>query len=315
MLGQAGALALMLGFAAAAAAETRQVTQGPAETIVENLYTCPRQVPNSRLSAVGRITAADGTRIIVPAETRFAEGPKLPDLFNLCTGVTPETLDRAAVERLPVVEIDPDGEVITGFIIADNYVEVYVNGRLVGVDAHPYTPFNSSIIRFRAKRPYTLALLLVDWEENLGLGSELNRGNRFFAGDGGVLARFSDGTVTDGSWRAQSFYIAPLARAEDVVERGAVHDTAALGRTYPEVKVPDCQDRCFAVHYPIPPGWQAPGFDDRAWPEARSFTDAEVGTTALTGYTRYPEAFAGARWIWSDNLVFDNLVLARKTVR
>ena len=37
--------------------------------------------------------------------------------------------------------------------------------------------------------------------------------------------------------------------------------------------------------------------------------------TGLPGYWRYPEAFLGARWIWSLNLVFDNLVLARKTVR
>lgn len=170
-------------------------------------------------------------------------------------------------------------------------------------------------MRFRAKRPYTIALLLVDWEEKLGLGMERMRGNDWFAGDGGVVARFSDGTVTDAGWRAQSFYIAPLARAEDVVERGTVHDTSAFGRTYPEVRVPGCQDRCVAVHYPIPADWAAPGFDDGAWPKANEFTDAEVGVTSLTGYTRYPDAFAGARWIWSSNLVFDNLVLARRTVR
>ena len=35
----------------------------------------------------------------------------------------------------------------------------------------------------------------------------------------------------------------------------------------------------------------------------------------LPGYTRYPELFTGARWIWSVNLVFDNVVIARKTVR
>jgi hypothetical protein len=40
-----------------------------------------------------------------------------------------------------------------------------------------------------------------------------------------------------------------------------------------------------------------------------------VGVDHLPAFTRYPEAFAGARWIWSYNLVFDNLVLARKTVR
>ena len=32
-------------------------------------------------------------------------------------------------------------------------------------------------------------------------------------------------------------------------------------------------------------------------------------------YTRYPQLFAGARWIWSYNLVLDNVVIARKTVR
>ena len=37
--------------------------------------------------------------------------------------------------------------------------------------------------------------------------------------------------------------------------------------------------------------------------------------TNLPAYTRYPELFDGARWIWSLNLVFDNAVIARKTVR
>jgi hypothetical protein len=40
-----------------------------------------------------------------------------------------------------------------------------------------------------------------------------------------------------------------------------------------------------------------------------------VGVDDLPAFIRYPEAFAGARRIWSYNLVFDNLVLARKTVR
>jgi hypothetical protein len=43
----------------------------------------------------------------------------------------------------------------------------------------------------------TYALKAVDWEERLGLGMETSRGNDWHAGDGGLLARFSDGTVTD----------------------------------------------------------------------------------------------------------------------
>ena len=53
----------------------------------------------------------------------------------------------------------------------------------------------------------TYALKAVDWEERLGLGVETSRGNNWYAGGGGgLLARFSDGIVTDSTWSAQSFY-------------------------------------------------------------------------------------------------------------
>ena len=53
-------------------------------------------------------------------------------------------------------------------MIADNYFELYINGRLIGVDATPFTPFNSHVVRFRVKRPYTIAVLAQDWEDKLG---------------------------------------------------------------------------------------------------------------------------------------------------
>jgi len=170
-------------------------------------------------------------------------------------------------------------------------------------------------VTFRAKRPYTYALKLVDWEEKLGLGMEKMPGNDWHPGDGGVIARFSDGTVSDSSWRAQSFYIAPVASPDDVVETGNVHDTTKLGRVHPLAHKPTCREHCYAVHYAIPENWATPAFDDSTWPHAYAYTDEEVGVTSLTAYTRYPEALKGARWIWTVNLVYDNLVLARKTVR
>jgi hypothetical protein len=91
-------------------------------------------------------------------------------------------------------------------------------------------------VRFKAKRPYTYALKAVDWEERLGVGMETNRGTDCHAGDGGLIARFSDGTVTDSTWKAQSFYIAPLAQPDDVVENGNIHDTSKFGRVYPTAK-------------------------------------------------------------------------------
>jgi hypothetical protein len=292
----------------------RMVTQGLAKTVNDNLFKCEVELRNYRISAVGTITSDKGTVLTVPAQTAYQTGPKLADLFNECSKTTPATLADARLENVPVVEVDPDGEVITGYIVADNYFELYVNGKLIGVDPVPYTPFNSAIVRFKAKRPYTYALKAVDWEERLGLGMETNRGTDWHAGDGGLIARFSDGTVTDSTWKAQSFYIAPLARPDDVVENGGVHDTGKLGRVYPIAKVPACRDQCFAVHYPVPDDWAAPNFDDSNWPYAYEFTDDDVGVDHIPAYTRYPDAFTRARWIWSYNLVFDNLVLARKTV-
>jgi hypothetical protein len=297
------------------AAIKRMVTQGLAKTVTDNLFACAANIHSFRKSPVGEIAAEDGTVLIVPAPTAYASGRKLADLYNDCSGVTPERFSNVQPDKVPIVEIDPDGEVITGFIVADNYFELYVNGKLVGVDPVPYTPFNSAVVRFKAKRPITYALMLVDWEERLGLGMETNQGNDWHAGDGGLVARFSDGTVTDASWKAQSFYIAPLAQPSDVVENGNIHDTGKLGRVYPGAKVPDCRERCVAVHYPVPDNWAAADFDDNRWPAAFEFTDAEVGVDHIPAYTRYPEAFAPACWIWSQNLVLDNLVLVRKTVR
>ena len=97
---------------------------------------------------------------------------------------------------------------------------------------------------------------------------ESNRGNPWHAGDGGLIARFSDGTVTDSTWKAQSYYIAPLEAPGEVVERGNIHDTTALGRVHPHARMPKCEDRCYAVHYAVPANWAAPSFDDSAWPRA-----------------------------------------------
>lgn len=294
----------------------RIVTKGRAEMTVDNLFACPEKVTNHRKSAVGVITATNGARIVVPSETVYQKGQRAGgDLHNECAKADPKTSAEIKPDAVPVIEVDADGEVVTGYLMADNYFELYVNGKLVGVDTVPFTPMNASIVRFKVKRPYTIAVKLVDWEENLGLASELNRSNPWHPGDGGFIASFSDGTITDSSWRAQSFYIGPLASPDEVVEaRGGVHDTPKLGRTHPLAVMPTCQDQCYGVHYPIPADWQAPAFKDQAWPRAYEFTDEEIGVNAMIGYTRFPELYGEARWIWSKNLVFDNVVIARKTI-
>lgn len=305
----------------------RMVTQGLATKMVaETLFKCQNPNPkmNYRASPVWEITATDGTVITVPGPTALQRGnvPPNADLYNECTKVLPRNSAEVSAANVPVIEVDSDGEVITGYITGDNYWEMYVNGKLVSVDPIPYTPFNSSIVKFKVKRPYTIAIMGVDWEERMGLGMEefpMPRSEKtrdWYLGDAGIIARFSDGTVTDSTWKAQSFYIAPLADPKQVVERGHVHDTPhSPGRTHPNVPNPNCREKCYAVHYPIPPNWMSPRFNDQYWPRAWEFTDKEIGVLNYPAYRLYPELYAGARWIWSQNLVLDNLVIVRKTVR
>jgi len=326
----------------------RWVVQGPATTFVADfLYPCPVVVDNWRPGAVALARATDGTAIRVPAETAFEQGigPKSVDLYNECTEVTPEDSSGVDPEIAPIIEVDSDGEVVSGYIVADNYYELYVNGTLVSVDNTPYTPFNSSIVRFRVNRPYTLAFKLVDWDEHMGLGMELfpqgprsdrmESGDPWFLGDAGLIVRLSDGTVTGDHWKAQSFSIAPLDSPDDIVERDGIHDTSAYGRINRGFTRPTCAEEegpvtgrtrlfpelaylpndCYAVHYPIPDNWQSPDFDDSSWPQAFEFLDDEVSTPrGLPAYFRYTDLFEGASFIWTQSLVLDNLVIARHTV-
>lgn len=296
----------------------RVITQGLGKTITEDLSPCGLSQPGvtRRKSPVGEIAAQGGTKLTLPVANNYLTAPKLPHLYNECAGITPKNLSEVDLNKVPIVEIDTDGEVVTGYFVADNYFELYINGRLIGVDATPFTPFNSHVVRIRVKRPYWIAVLAQDWEEKLGLGMEENQGNNWHSGDGGFVAKFSDGTVTDSTWKAQSFYIAPLQHPDDVVEYGNIHDTSHLGgRIHPLAKLPTCREHCFAIHYPIPDGWMQPNFDDSNWPRAFEYLDQEVGIIAVPGYWRFPEAFLGARWIWTISLVFDNTVLLRKMVQ
>jgi hypothetical protein len=304
----------------------RMVTQGLAnKNIAETLNKCDYTNPkmNVRASPVAQITATDGTVVTIPAETALQKGlgPAAHDLYNECKQITPMNSAEVSTANVPIIDIDSGGDVITGFITADNYWEMYVNGKLVSVDHTPYTPFNSAIVKFRVKRPYTIAIMGVDWEERMGVGMEefpMPRSAKtrdWYLGDGGIVARFSDGTVTDSTWKAQAFYIGPLLDPNQVVERGHVHDTPhSPGRAHPNVPNPNCREKCYAVHYPIPANWMSPRFNDHYWPRAWEFTAQEIGVTNYPAYTRYPELFQGARWIWSQNLVLDNVVIARKTV-
>lgn len=247
----------------------------------------------------GLVEAEDGSSVQVPAVP--AEGPDPTDLFNDCAGRGPNP-DYG--EELVTVVIDEGGDEVTGHLFADNYFELYVNGSIVARDPIGFIPFNSSVVRFRARRPLTIAVKLVDWGTHLGVGMEYDRWN---VGDGGFIAHFSDGTATGAAWKCKAHYISPLE------DRGCVApgpDSAAC----PER--PPCVERdpatCRALHLPVPEHWAAAGFDDSAWQEAATYPASAV--TNQRAYRDYADQFGDAEFIWSRNLDQDNLVLCRVTV-
>ncbi len=307
-------MALAVSVAAPVSAQEASFSSGRAETIKEGLIDCGR---GSRDSAVGRVQAEDGTEWIVPAQTHFETAPHAADLFNECGGDELRGLSSLDLDSVPVADAGGSEEFVA-YIFADNYFELYVNGHLIAVDPVPFTKFNSNVVRFKADRPVTLAVMAVDWEENLGLGSENNRGKAFHAGDGGFVAQIRDAkgevvAVTDESWKAQTFYTAPLHDRACLTIDGATRDSSACstdGR--------DSAQGLSAAHWPLPEGWETAAFDVSEWPDAVTFTNETVGVRNKKAFTNFVDVFdtdgADAEFIWSSNLVLDNLVLMRTQI-
>ena len=281
------------------------VTQGIGTTTNANIFP---GCTGARVSAVGTITSTDNKTWIVPAETNFLTGPYLSDLYNQCSGFIPTGMNGVNLNSIPVTTVNQGGDTIIAYILGDNYFELYINGVLIGVDPVPYTPFNASVTKFVVSRPYTIAIKLVDWEENLGLGSENNNGNLYHSGDGGLIAVFSDGTITDATWKAQTFYVSPIDNLNNIIElpdstRSSANATVS----------PTCNANCFGIHYEIPNNWNAVGFNDNAWPLAHVYSPATVGVN-FPAYNNFTSIWNTGSFIWSSNLVLDNIVLIRKVV-
>jgi hypothetical protein len=62
----------------------------------------------------------------------------------------------------------------------------------------------------------------------------------------------------------------------------------------------------------------AADFDDSSWPAAATYSNDTVGVDNKPGYTNFTDVFdapdSDAQFIWSSNLVLDNLVLLRKII-
>lgn len=315
MIARILALVVLCGSYSVSQAQEAAFTTGIAKPIIPSLLDCG---PGSRVSAVGQIKSNDNALRTVPAVTNFEVAPKASDLFNACGGNELSSISQLDMKSVPLLDAGGSEEFVM-YLLADNYFELYINGELIAVDPVPYTPLNSSVIRFKADRPLTIAVMAVDWEENLGLGLENGGGFAFNPGHGGFVAHLQDSSgntvaTSNRRWRAQTFYTSPLKN------RNCLVASRQIRRSTPcDSRGGDYARGFSGAHWDLPEQWMSPSFDDRIWPSASVYSNATVGVENLKAFTNFREVFdtqgADADFIWTSNLILDNLVILRTTIR
>ena len=165
-------------------------------------------------------------------------------------------------------------------VYADNWFVLYINGKLRVVDPIDYMPHNVVSVDILPEYPMTIAIM---GRDNADPKTGLEYGDRI--GDAGLILKFADGTVTNAKWKAKSYFKGPLNG---------------------DVKNPKVE------HTPVPANWFAVDFDDSKWANATEYTEGRVNPKE--SFTKAKESFAGAKFIWTDNLDLDNTVLFRTKV-
>ncbi len=171
-------------------------------------------------------------------------------------------------------------DTIKANVYADNSFKLYINGELVAVDSIAFVPHNVVSADILPAYPMTIAVMGID-NADPKTGMEYANTN---IGDGGFILKLGDGTVTNSTWKAKKFSWGPIDG---------------------DMKNPRVES------IPIPKDWYTVDFDDSKWPGAKEFTEEEIGPKSP--FFEYD--FKGAKFIWSDDVKIDNVVLFRTVVK
>ena len=171
-------------------------------------------------------------------------------------------------------------DTIKANVYADNSFRLYINGELVAVDSIAFVPHNVVSVDVLPAYPITIAVMAID-NADPKTGMEYANTN---IGDGGFILKLGDGTVTNANWKAKKFSWGPVGG---------------------DTKNPR------VVNIPIPKDWYAVDLDDSKWPNAKEFTEEEIDPKSPF----FEHDFEGAKFIWSDDVKLDNVVLFRTVVK
>ncbi len=276
----------------------------------------------NREASVGYITAIDGVKVDLPAKTNYLneEFPLARDLYNPYGTIFQESkVATISYENKDATVIDEDGEVITAYILANNYFELYINGVPVAKDPVPYTEYNSSIVKFKVKRPFNVAIKAVDWSEYIALGREENKGKKFAASEGGIVFVFKSDLeniigISDDSYRVQTFTCGPIDDIKKFVEVGGLRSATLLN----DMEIYDSKTG-YGINWDEPKDVYLPEFNDHQWLNAREFSIEEVNIDEVPAYSNFSDIFDDpendAKIIWTNNLYLDNEIIIRGIVQ
>lgn len=188
--------------------------------------------------------------------------------FGLLTAVAAQGIRKPSVD-----------DTILANVYADNWFQMYINGELVAVDSIKFIPHNVVSVDLLPTYPMTIAVMAKD-NADPKTGMEYANTN---IGDAGFILKFSDGTVTNGHWKAKSYSHGPV---NGDTKNPRVENTS------------------------IPENWFAIDFNDSDWSNANEYTEDEVGPKQP-----YDDSdFKGAKFIWTRDIALDNTVIFRHHV-
>jgi hypothetical protein len=196
-------------------------------------------------------------------------------LWNAASASAPQQSPPAGKMRKPQMT-----DTVRANIYADNNFVLYINGELTAVDSISFIPHNVVSVDILPRYPMTIAVMARD-NADLKTGMEYANTN---IGDGGFILKFGDGTVTSASWKAM------------VISSGPIGGDSKN----PKVET-----------VPIPENWFAVDFDDSSWGAAKEYTEEQVDPKQ----PYFDNDFAGAKFIWSNDIALDNTVLFRHTIK
>eukprot|EP00386_Alphamonas_edax_P015383 GDKI01047018.1.p2 GENE.GDKI01047018.1~~GDKI01047018.1.p2 ORF type:complete len:283 (-),score=90.42 GDKI01047018.1:331-1179(-) len=152
-----------------------------------------------------------------------------------------------------------NAETITGYIYCDNQFTFYFNGKLIAKDPLDFTPHNAVKVSFEydGTSAKTYAIACSDYAS--ASGYEYTGTDKPQLGDGALIAKFSDGTVTDANWK------------QYVVTHGPTDASTAAGCSASNLAP------CVVQDNGAPSEWYMPSFDDAAWSAAKTYTAEEAG--------------------------------------